>query len=148
MTKSNNYTQYKSNFLINQDNLINSQGKVNMNISNNIKKKIQENKKELMSMGQIKIIDFNSLEENLSFVNENILNKLGIEKEEYENKQIKLKSIDKNKVFVLFENQESIAITKAGKKQIIQYLFTKFYINNNNEKNGPILVNRKGFYDN
>ena len=133
---------------ISQDNLINSQGQVNMNVSNNIQKKIEENKKELMSMGQIKIIDFNSLEDNLSFVNENILNKLGIEKEEYENKQMKLTKIDKNKDLIIFENQGPIAITKEGKKQLIQYLDTKFYINNNNEKNEPILMNRKGFYDN
>ena len=135
---------------IDPDNLINREDQVNINKINNIQKKIEKNKKELMRMEQIKIIEYNSLEENLSFVNEKIFEKLGIEKEEYEKKQIKLKRIDKNKVLVIFENQGSIAITKERKKQIIHYMDTNYYFNYNNDKIEPSSkdMNIKRFYGN
>ena len=128
----------------NPDNLIINQEQINKNNINNIKQKFEKNK-ELMNMEQINIMNFNSIKEYLTFVDESILNKLGIEKEEYKNMGVKLKKIEKNKVFVVFENQGSVAITKIGKNQIIQYIESSFYINNNTE---PSLENIKEFYDN
>ena len=106
---------------------------LNMNAINDIEKKIEEKKNELMSLEQLEIIDYNSYKKNFTFVNEKILDNLGIKKEEYENKQIQLNKTDKNKFIVTFDNQVSIGIKKEGKQIKILSINNNFHINNSTD---------------
>jgi len=124
---------------INPDNLIINQDQ------DNIHTKIEECKKELMSMEQLKIMDIDSIEENPIFVNENILDKLGIEKEEYKKKKMKLIKNDEDNFKMIFENKGSIIITKEG---TIIFLNDLTIINNNTDNTEPSLIKIKVFYDN
>ena len=111
---------------INPDNLSNKKGQIK-----SIKQKIEEKKNELMNMEQIEIIDDQSYnKKDFTFVNEKILNKLGIKKEEYEKKQIKLNKIGQNKFILIFNNEAAIGIEKEGKQIKILCENNNFHINN------------------
>ena len=125
---------------INQNNLLIDQDQVNMNAINNLEKKIEEKKNELLNMEPIEIFDDKSCKKkNFAFVNEKILNKLGIEKVKYVKKQITLNKTDNNKFVITFENGVSLGISKQGKIIKILSINNNFHINN--------FANIKIFYD-
>ena len=123
---------------INPNNLLIDQDQDNMNVINNLEKKIEGKKTELMRMEQIEIFDDKSYnKKKFTFVNEKILIKLGIGKEKYEEKQIKLNKTDNNKFVITFGNGVSLGIKKQGKQ-------IKIISINNNFNN---FANIKIFYE-
>ena len=99
----------------------------NLNIDYNINEKINEefnkNRIEIMEMGKITIInDPCDIKEELDFINEDILIKLGFKKEDLNDKELNMIKIDNNIFQIIFKDNHRINIINKEDKQEISII--------------------------
>ena len=111
-----------------------------MNIDYNINEKINEefnkNRIEIMEMGKITIInDPCDIKEELDFINEDILIKLGFKKEDLNDKELNMIKIDNNIFQIIFKDNHRINIINKEDKQEILIIERASLPNDQNMEN-------------